>query len=954
MKQLNLERWWRMIKSARCLRWLLILLAMVIVIQDRIPASAKEARTVRVGFFLCNGFQNIEADGSFSGYSYDYLEALSQYAGWKMEYITGYSLADCLELLKEGKIDMVNGVYKTAERQQFFSYPDLNVGTSTSCLITRQDNDQIRYGDYASMNHATIGLLRGSSANDDFFSFCKEKNIQFQVVYYDSANDVYDKLDQNKIDMGLINSIQKTEGYRVIAKFAAHTFYAITDQKNTQLAAELNNAMSNLKIYQPEFQNMIEKRYYLEKEGVQPSFTIEEINYMKENPKIQVYCDPNWYPIERYHAKTNKYEGIAADVFEEIGKTTGLKFEFVQSTNFTEALERMHKDKNSVFSALTYRYQFGNKHQVSLTQPYLSVGIVMIQKKNKSGTVIALPKGYYITEFIQEKYPTTKFRYFDTVEECIDAVRLGEAATTYANAYEADFFLRMPKNRILKSRAIYSVKQEVSIGVSKDADPLLFSIMSKGLYSISDTKLLEMVRYHSVMKDNVGLLDIMYANPMQFVIIWVGFLTLMIILISLLFRARARTKENQMLKIASEAKSDFLSRMSHDMRTPMNVILGMSAYSMETKPRKEELMNYMEKIHLSGEYLLTLINDTLDMSKIEKHKMEIHYEPTRIQDMLLIVESVIGARAGEKKIHFQIQLEIAEQEYYMMDKLRIQQILLNILSNSVKYTPAGGFVELQIEEIQKHSKSVAHRFTIRDNGEGMSEEFQQRVFQPFEQEKNKKIVGETGTGLGLAICGKLVEMMGGKISFQSKKNQGTVFQVELESQIASIREMNRIKRQVKEEIGDILSGKRVLIAEDQPMNVQIMSMLLKKAGMIIEVAENGLEAVQLIQRSEEFYYDVILMDVRMPIMDGLEATKLIRQLPRNDSNMIPIIAMTANAFESDIKMCIQSGMNAHLSKPIEPQKLFQALSGWVKQTHKDPWPDSDDPEDDDEIAKTTD
>ena len=645
-KTIESERWWRMKKSARYLRWLLILLAMIIVLQDRIPAFGKEARTVRVGFFSCNGFQDVGQDGSLSGFGYDYLEAVSQYMGWKMDYVTGYSLEDCLEMLKQGKIDLVNGVYKTAARQVDYGYPEVNVGTSTSCLITSQENEQIRYGDYASMDHETVGLLKGSSANDDFFTFSKEKGIDFNVVYYESANEVYDKIDRKEIDMALITSMQKSEGYRVIAKFAPHTFYMVTNKSNQSLLDELNRGMSSLKIYQPEFENMLEDRYYLNKDGIQPGLTDEERSYVKENPVIKVFCDPNWYPIERFNPRTGIYEGIAADVFREISKSTGLRFEFVKSANFTEALEQ--------------------------------------------------------------------------------------------------------------------------------------------------------------------------------------------------------------------------------------------------------------------------------------------------------------------KIHFQVDLEIDEQEYYKIDKLRLQQILLNILSNSVKYTPSGGFIELKIQEIRRSSDRVTHQFMIRDNGEGMSEEFQNKVFQPFEQEKNKKIVGETGTGLGLAICKRLVEMMGGTISFQSKKSQGTTFFVVIESELASIREMNRTRKKAIHEIGDVLSGKRVLIAEDQPMNVQIISMILKKAGMVVEIAENGQEALDAFNDHPPYYYDVILMDVRMPVMDGLLATERIRQVVREDAVRIPIIAMTANAFESDIKMCIQSGMNAHLSKPIEPQRLFQVLSGWVKQTHKDPWPDCDDPENENEVTETID
>lgn len=380
---------------------------------------------------------------------------------------------------------------------------------------------------------------------------------------------------------------------------------------------------------------------------------------------------------------------------------------------------------------------------------------------------------------------------------------------------------------------------------------------------------------------------------------------------------------------ANNAKSDFLSRMSHEIRTPMNTIIGMSDLGREENNLETE-HEYFNKIKSAGEYLLGLINDILDMSKIESQKIDLKLEPYSLQELLENVNTMIRPLMEKKMIEFVCDTKNISYQSIMLDKLRINQVFFNVLSNAAKFTPARGKVEFEIVLLSVNDNKIKIRFVIRDNGCGMSEEFQQHMFEPFSQDRTRQTAVEQGTGLGLAIAKNLLELMGGTIQIDSNVGVGTTVTIEIEVEIPNevVEEDQSTKLlQIAEQR---LNGKRVLLAEDHPLNTMVAQKILEKVGILVEHAENGGLAVEMMEAAEENYYDAILMDVRMPVMDGLEATKQIRRLHRQDAFFIPIIAMTANAFEEDAKICLKAGMNAHLGKPIEREKLYLTLDKWIK------------------------
>ncbi|NLD19393.1 MAG: response regulator [Clostridiales bacterium] len=378
---------------------------------------------------------------------------------------------------------------------------------------------------------------------------------------------------------------------------------------------------------------------------------------------------------------------------------------------------------------------------------------------------------------------------------------------------------------------------------------------------------------------------------------------------------------------AAAAKIEFLSRMSHDIRTPLNAVIGLSELGA-TSDSMEEMHKYLMQIGASGEYLLSIINDVLDMSKITSNVMVLHptvvFIPKFIEETIDIVRPTMKA----KNISFEVKTNEITSMYMRFDATHVRQIIVNLLSNAVKFTPKNGHIELCLENISRKGVLVKNRMIIRDNGIGINTDFLPRIFQPFEQENTLNDDTRTGTGLGLSIVKSIVDLMGGMIRVESKKGEGAAFIIEWELETATADEWSEKSAEPLSQTTE-LDNLRILLCEDHPLNAQIASKLLEKRGMVVDHAKNGQLGLEMFQNSEIGYYDAILMDIRMPVMDGITATVKIRTIDRSDAKSVPIIAMTANAFEEDIKKSLAAGMNEHLSKPIDPKKLYDTITEFV-------------------------
>jgi signal transduction histidine kinase/CheY-like chemotaxis protein len=377
-------------------------------------------------------------------------------------------------------------------------------------------------------------------------------------------------------------------------------------------------------------------------------------------------------------------------------------------------------------------------------------------------------------------------------------------------------------------------------------------------------------------------------------------------------------------RMVNAARSEFLSRMSHDLRTPLNAVIGLSDIAMDETLSRDEIQTYLGDINSSAKHLLALINDVLDMSKLESGKMTLHPEPYGMDEFFGTVRSVIGVQCAQADISFGMERDDGFPEYIVVDKLRFNQIFLNLLSNAMKFTPPGGEISLRMSHTVPEPGRAAVKAVVRDTGRGMEPGFAAHAFDAFSQETAED--GEHGAGLGLTIVKSIVELMSGAISIDSQPDKGTSVTVELTADTA--------ERPAAGESGlpaeqGVLRGRRVLLCEDHPLNQKVAECLLEKAGMAVEIAENGSVGVDMFSRSSPGYYDAVLMDVRMPVMDGIAATAAIRALPRADAASVPVIAMTANAYEEDAEATRAAGMNAHLSKPVDPDALYGTLAEYL-------------------------
>ena len=417
---------------------------------------------------------------------------------------------------------------------------------------------------------------------------------------------------------------------------------------------------------------------------------------------------------------------------------------------------------------------------------------------------------------------------------------------------------------------------------------------------------------------------VMSTNILQMIMVGVAIILLFDIFAITQKRSRRMEIEKQAAEESNRAKSVFLSNMSHDIRTPMNAIIGYTGIIMDEKGLPDKVYEYLHKIHVSGNHLLDLINDILDMSRIESGKMELEPKPTDIQEAVNELYDMFITQMNMKKHTYTVKADDISDRWVMCDKYRLHRILLNLISNSYKYTPEGGQVSVTLTQTGREDNIAYYAITVRDNGLGMSEEFAAHAFESFEREKDPEAQKQQGSGLGMAITKSLVELAGGTLELKTKKGEGTAITVRLPLELTE--EPHTEKKAVAElSVSEIAKGKKLLVVDDNAINREIAMLILKKLGFATESAENGLQAVERYSASEDGEFSMIFMDMQMPVMDGLEAARQIRALDDKKKAGIPIVALTANAFATDEAAARAAGMNAFVTKPFEMDTIMKVI-----------------------------
>ena len=911
-------------------RILSLLLALFLCYSATIPVYATENKndekkiTIKVAFYQLDGFFEYDKDGNECGYGVDYLNELSRYANIEWEYVKAESWEGIRDMMKNGQVDIRMPVTMTSTPSETYDYTTESVLTTYHSIMTLKERTDLFYHDYDKLYQLKIGIVGNQFEGTTIGNYFQSIGIMDNLISYEDYNSCKAALEAGQIDALISNVMDLTDDMKILDKFLVVNNGIIT-LKGNPCYTIVNNAMTELKLENPSFLSQLYERYYPERAN--EPFTKEEYEYAQRTSPLTVAVHTDRKPVS-YLDDDGNYRGIAIDFANLISKKIGIPFEYVSVTTSRTI------DMLDTVDLVMPMPKFMENENYFVTNSFLDTDIILAVRNgntelSESATVGTLDSttGIYHT---LERLSKFNFITYSTNREALNALQRGEI-DAYANtSYIINWNLGNPRYEDLSALHYKSFPIEYSI-CGHSEDTVLHSLLNKGIRAISEDEKEVIIQNGSKLSmDDFNVWDHLYIYRAQ---IFTALIGILLFLVAIFVYNHKRTvyinkikESSRKQEEANQAKTEFLARMSHDMRTPLNVIMGMTHLASENN-NPEDTNNCLNKIYISSEFLLGLINDVLDLEHMESGKMTLHLVPYSVKEFNQYINAVIKPLCDQKNLQFEYIYEGPDDFVVMLDKLRINQVYFNLLSNSVKFTQEGGKITFHCHFTKTDHQTILMDVKISDTGIGMKPEFMKEMFQPFTQENQElKPVGE-GIGLGLSIVKKICDMMGMTISVDSEQGIGTTFTLHGECEIATETLMCTDQMEKKEEnLKDyVFENKTFLVCEDHQMNQEIICRLLEKRGAVVVLADNGKRGLHSFEQSAPGFFDAILMDIRMPVMDGLQTTQAIRALQRVDAATVPIIALTANAYDEDIEKCVEAGMNAHLSKPINPQMMFQTI-----------------------------
>ena len=895
-------------------------------------ALEEENKTVRVGYFPYANFQEGGYGEHKQGAGYEYLQKISYITGWKYEYVYG-SFKDCLDMLADGEIDLLGSVSYTPERAESIDYSTYAEGTERYWIYTREEHADLADGDLKQMNGCRIGATDGSYQKELLEKWLDSNQIQAEVVACKGYDEMIEKLDADELDALVVPALSVNSDFIAIANIGAGDCYFGVSKSRPDLLKELNSALEEINNTETDYSSKLYARYE-GKAVINYALNKEEKQWLDahENTICVGYLKDNLPFCGEENGKLTGILGTVLDTVQEKYKITIKAVPCSTGEQMNEALQSGEIDiAGPIIQDLYTQEQF----QVILTDEIFDITPVVIYKGNEYrsslSTIAATDTSLYSELMVSFLFPDAEIKQYDTQEECLEAVANGKVGATVIPSSKINLLNESPMTKSL-SFAEMAKRQELALFTTRE-NRRAATIINKAIEQSSNVLNGVVLAQNSVSEKKMTLQDVFaeyggLAVGVSFVIVFVLLLLVYSLSVSRKKQMEA-LKEAQDANAANIAKTTFLNHMSHDIRTPMNAIVGFTDIAMKRKPNKE-VENCLKKIRQSSEYLMTLINDVLDISRIESGKLEYKPVPADLRDIINTVSSIARGYMENRDLNFCVSREELKTPYVMADELRIREVLLNIISNAVKFTKDGGTISFVAENCPGNDEHhVIVRYRISDTGIGMSEEFQSRIFDEFTQENDGARTSYKGTGLGMAIAKKYVDLMGGKIEVSSRQGVGSTFTVEIPLRIA---EQILTEKEEKLRKDMDLHGLHVLLAEDNDLNAEIAVSLLEEQGMIVTRAADGKSALLQFCNTAPGTFDLILMDIMMPEMNGYETTKAIRNLSdRPDGKEIPIIAMTANAFAEDVQAALDAGMDDHVAKPMNMDILTSAIEKCVKR-----------------------
>lgn len=915
--------------------------ATVAVSGSRVTEGNYQQKIVRVAYYQEPDWQEGAGEGNVKrGYCYEYYQRLAPYANWRYEYVYG-SFPELYKMFLQGEIDVFAGLSWTEERTGQFLYPELPMGQAQYIFLKRSGDSSITE-DPASFNGKRLGTVAGI-VESSLREFVKQQHLRTEVLAYGNTGAAIAALQEGTVDAVLgetsIGVIANT-GLESFVSGGTKDFYLCVTAGREDLLQDLNYAQESLHQVMPALTKQLGDKYF-RRSNVSATLTAGEKKWVAEHDMLRVGILSNYMPF----SGTDEHgmaTGIVKEILPEMMKLLGLG-EKIQVTyrsysSFSNMAEDLHKGELDVifpmFSDMWVAEQYGlagTADVVSIGSDFVYAGEYAKAKERK----IAVVRGNYMQLAASRSiYPEAEILFYDTIEGCLDAVKYGGAGGTLLNGMRTYPLLRQGRYKMLNVSPTSEIAM-LGFGVAGGSAELL-NLLNRGVSLLPDDYVMVNIRTYEQDMYEYTLADF-FAEYQFLVIFLLSLIAVLAVAVAVMYVRAARTEKKahyvlqralEQAEEGSRAKTNFLFNMSHDIRTPMNAILGFTELLKKNKDKPELVNDYVAKIQSSGDFLLSLINNVLEMARIESGQETLSEEVINVHELVKNVRAVFESSLRAKNLILQTKVLVEHPDAYV-DTTKVRQIFLNLLSNAVKYTPSGGKIWLEIRE--QHSDWQGYgRFQIevRDTGIGMSEKFLPHIFDEFSRARNTTESKIIGTGLGMPIVKKLVDLMGGSIQVESQVGRGTTFRIVVYFRLAE-QQNSEQEENAAGQLAD-LRDRHILLAEDNDLNAEIAIAILTEMGCQVDRACDGLECVDMLAKAASDYYDLVLMDVQMPNMNGLQATGAIRSMTDEAKAKIPIVAMTANAFEEDRKKCLEAGMNDHLGKPIDVAIMLQVIARYVK------------------------
>ena len=933
-------------KSACVMLSLLLLLSAVLPVKA--ATETAPAKVVRVGSFE-DTFNYVNEKGARKGYGYELLQTLSGYTGWQFEYVT-CDWSNCFEKLKNGEIDIMGAISYTEDRAEEMLFSDEPMGEEKYYLYADLSRADISASDYKTLNGKKVGVLMGTEPEVMLTEWEEKYGLKTEHVNVSNNEDAKQKLANHEIDcfVSLEESFWADLGISTITRVGKSGIYYALNKDRPDLKEELDNAMRALDEAAPFYTADLYKRYF--SLDYIPILTGEEKAWLKEHGAIRMGFLTSDSGVSTYDPATGEFTGVITDYIQFAADCLGnqeLEFQLVGYDSKEAELDALKSGEIDMIFHCDQNPNLAEEYHFACTNTTWTSNLMAVTNKQhfneNNVNRIAVPQNKLsLKKYLAFYYPQWEIVDCDTQEDAARLVKDGQA----------DCFVTgiSSENKYSKKYSFYSVplvNPVRSCFAVNSGNRSLLSILNKTIKAMPVNMLAGALAMYKSSARKVTLSDFIKDNFfMALLVSSIAVAAILLTILKLLRKARkaeaaARKAANDTQKLnaklqvavenaesANHAKSTFLFNMSHDIRTPMNAIIGYADLASRHLDDPAKLKNYMENIQVCGQNLLMLLNNVLDLARIENDKTEMEYSVSDIEKDFRNCVAMFRNQADSKGQTLTVTTQL-QYPYIYADIPHLTEICTNLVSNAVKYTGAGGTIRCDVTQKPGEKEGWCDTVvTVADNGIGMSQEFQKHIFEPFERERTSTVSKVEGSGIGMGIVKKLVGLMGGTVEVESRIGVGSTFTVTIPCRIASEDE-TQAKRETNPSDQKCLCGTRILLTEDNDLNAEIAVELLQEEGCTVDRAKDGVECVDMLEKAANGTYQLILMDIQMPVMNGYDAARKIRGLDDPQKANIPIIAMTANAFTEDRQVALDAGMNDHIAKPINMNVLVPTLRKYL-------------------------